>query len=171
MFSFATSKQPYHTILLPFLLLVVWSVMNLPSVLLVPTVSQLQQTLVSVQELLIQQQQKIQELSQELAAAEVATTSSAAHHSSLYTTNSLKFVRLSVIWVKPLRFSLFVIQKWFSLHWFYWLDVSSGFNSNLLKADTGAFHVVGDLRCWSGLSSHTCLLQNTMSTSLNDKFE
>lgn len=41
----------------------------------VPTVSQLQQTLVSVQELLIQQQQRIQELSQELAAAEVAPIS------------------------------------------------------------------------------------------------
>lgn len=41
-----------------------------------PTVSQLQQTLASVQELLVQQQQKIQELTQELAAAEVATISS-----------------------------------------------------------------------------------------------
>lgn len=40
---------------------------------LLPTVSQLQQTLASVQELLVQQQQKIQELSQELAAAEVVT--------------------------------------------------------------------------------------------------
>lgn len=37
----------------------------------VPTVSQLQQTLVSIQELLVQQQQKIQELSRELSAAEV----------------------------------------------------------------------------------------------------
>lgn len=51
-----------------------------------PTVSQLQQTLASVQELLVQQQQKIQELTQELAAAEVATISSLKmqpQHSSL----------------------------------------------------------------------------------------
>lgn len=40
---------------------------------LVPTVSQLQQTLVSIQELLVQQQQKIQELSKELSAAEVTS--------------------------------------------------------------------------------------------------
>lgn len=39
----------------------------------VSTVTQLQQTLVSIQELLVQQQQKIQELSQELSAAEVTT--------------------------------------------------------------------------------------------------
>lgn len=42
-----------------------------PVIVLIPTVSQLQQTLASVQELLIQQQQKIQELSQELSTAEV----------------------------------------------------------------------------------------------------
>lgn len=40
---------------------------------LFPTVSQLQQTLVSIQELLVQQQQKIQELSRELSAAEVTS--------------------------------------------------------------------------------------------------
>lgn len=46
----------------------------LPNVLtLVPAVSQLQQTLVSIQELLVQQQQKIQELSRELSAVEVTT--------------------------------------------------------------------------------------------------
>lgn len=46
---------------------------NLPTFLiLVPTVSQLQQALVSIQELLVQQQQKIQELSLELSAAEVS---------------------------------------------------------------------------------------------------
>lgn len=39
----------------------------------VPAVNQLQQTLVSIQELLVQQQQKIQELSRELSAAEVTT--------------------------------------------------------------------------------------------------
>lgn len=55
---------------------------------LVLTVSQLQQTLVSVQELLIQQQQRIQELSQEVAATEVATISSATQHPSLI--NSLQ---------------------------------------------------------------------------------
>ncbi|XP_013887883.1 serrate RNA effector molecule homolog [Austrofundulus limnaeus] len=41
---------------------------------LTQTVTQLQQTLVSVQELLIHQQQKIQELSQELAAAETSSS-------------------------------------------------------------------------------------------------
>lgn len=61
MLGFVASKQSYHADLqhctppLPF----------------VPTVSQLQQTLVSIQELLVQQQQKIQELSRELSAAEV----------------------------------------------------------------------------------------------------
>lgn len=39
----------------------------------VPAVNQLQQTLASIQELLVQQQQKIQELSRELSAAEVTT--------------------------------------------------------------------------------------------------
>lgn len=39
------------------------------------SVSQLQQTLSSVQELLIQQQQKIQELSQELSTAKVGLQS------------------------------------------------------------------------------------------------
>ncbi|XP_029011944.1 peroxisomal membrane protein PEX14 isoform X2 [Betta splendens] len=43
---------------------------------LTQTVSQLQQTLGSVQELLIQQQQRIQELSQELAAAETSSSTS-----------------------------------------------------------------------------------------------
>ncbi|XP_072222339.1 peroxisomal membrane protein PEX14 [Leuresthes tenuis] len=41
---------------------------------LTQTVSQLQQTLVSVQELLIQQQKRIQELSQELAASEASSS-------------------------------------------------------------------------------------------------
>ncbi|XP_029974516.1 peroxisomal membrane protein PEX14 isoform X2 [Salarias fasciatus] len=41
---------------------------------LFPVVSQLQQTLASVQELLIQQQQKIQELTQELTAAEASSS-------------------------------------------------------------------------------------------------
>ncbi|XP_069545164.1 peroxisomal membrane protein PEX14 [Brachyistius frenatus] len=41
---------------------------------LTQTVSQLQQTLVAVQDLLIQQQQKIQELSQELATAEASSS-------------------------------------------------------------------------------------------------
>ncbi|CAG07551.1 unnamed protein product, partial [Tetraodon nigroviridis] len=40
------------------------------------SVSQLQQTLVSIQELLVQQQQKIQELSRELSAAEAASSTS-----------------------------------------------------------------------------------------------
>lgn len=65
MFTFVTSKQPHHKILHSY-------VFNLECIApLVSTVSQLQQTLVSIQELLTQQQQKIQELSQELSVAEV----------------------------------------------------------------------------------------------------
>lgn len=54
-----------------------------------PTVSQLQQTLASVQELLIQQQQKIQELSQELATAEVVPDLAAVFPSRLFLSNPL----------------------------------------------------------------------------------
>lgn len=69
---------------------------------LLPTVSQLQQTLVSLQELLIQQQQRIQELSQELAAAEVTTTSSSTQQTSLTITSNMKFTGISLVSVKPL---------------------------------------------------------------------
>lgn len=61
MLSFVASKQSYHADL------------RHCTPPLVPTVSQLQQTLVSIQELLVQQQQKIQELSRELSAAEVTS--------------------------------------------------------------------------------------------------
>lgn len=63
--------------------------------------SQLQQTLVSVQELLVQQQQKIQDLSQEMAAAEVAGITLATEHPN--TTNTKILVNL----VKYLLFYIF----------------------------------------------------------------
>lgn len=62
MLGFVASKQSYHADL---------QHCTPPPLPFVPTVSQLQQTLVSIQELLVQQQQKIQELSRELSAAEV----------------------------------------------------------------------------------------------------
>lgn len=61
MLGFVASKQSYHADL------------QRCTPPLSPTVSQLQQTLVSIQELLVQQQQKIQELSRELSAAEVTS--------------------------------------------------------------------------------------------------
>lgn len=71
--SFVAPKQPYHKILLPFVMCFEVDYIYRLSFLLVFTVSQLQQTLASIQELLVQQQHKIQELTQELATAEVAT--------------------------------------------------------------------------------------------------
>ncbi len=145
--QFCGTKQPYHTILLPFLF--VWSLLNLLSViLLVSTVSQLQQTLGSVQELLIQQQQRIQELSQELAAAEVATTSSATEQ--LTTTNLLEYQWFQLkLWDSTClsfkNYLFFLHHLPLALVLRVRLQILAFFfYCNLVKADNGASIAVGD---------------------------